>query len=53
MEICLHIWDISSIEKFNNEIHKWYYNNVVGAFVVFDVNRNCTLEGAIQWKKRD
>ncbi len=45
----LSIYDVSSIEQFGNMTGS-YYEGVMCAFIVFDVNRNNTLTNALKWK---
>lgn len=43
------LWDIAGQERFGNMTHT-YYREAMAAFVVFDVTRLSTLDGAIKWK---
>ncbi|EAY23228.1 Ras family protein [Trichomonas vaginalis G3] len=48
--VSLQLWDIAGQERFGSMTHV-YYQEAVGALLVFDVMRHQTLELAIQWKK--
>lgn len=45
----LQLWDMAGQERFAN-MTRVYYKEAVAAFVVFDVSRCNTLDGAIKWK---
>jgi Ras-related protein Rab-32 len=49
IEIRVQLWDISGQERFGN-MTSTYYRGAVGVFVVFDVTRMNTYEGACTWK---
>ncbi|XP_011505783.1 PREDICTED: ras-related protein Rab-32 [Ceratosolen solmsi marchali] len=48
--IRLQLWDIAGQERFGN-MTRVYYKEAVGAFIVFDVTRNATLDAVIKWKQ--
>jgi len=48
--IRLQLWDIAGQERFGN-MTRVYYKEAVGAFIVFDVTRQSTLQAAIKWKE--
>ena len=48
--VALQLWDIAGQERFGSMTHV-YYQEAVGAFVVFDVMRHHTLDLAKEWKK--
>ena len=35
----------------SHSMRKVYYKGAVGAFVMFDISKQCTLERAVGWKK--
>ncbi|KAJ5072555.1 ras-related protein rab-32 [Anaeramoeba ignava] len=45
----LQLWDIAGQERFGN-MTRIYYKQAVGAFVVFDISRSDSFEGAKKWK---
>jgi len=45
----IQLWDIAGQERYGN-MTRVYYQEAIAAFVVFDVTRPATLEGAIKWK---
>lgn len=49
-DVCLQLWDIAGQERFGSMTHV-YYQEAVGALLVFDVMRHQTLDLAVQWKK--
>eukprot|EP01105_Mastigella_eilhardi_P014647 TRINITY_DN3331_c0_g1_i1.p1 TRINITY_DN3331_c0_g1~~TRINITY_DN3331_c0_g1_i1.p1 ORF type:complete len:215 (+),score=68.12 TRINITY_DN3331_c0_g1_i1:95-739(+) len=48
-EVRLQMWDIAGQERFGS-MTRVYYREAVGAFVVFDISRIGTLDGAAVWK---
>ena len=46
----LQLVDIAGQERYGN-MTRVYYQDAVAAFVVCDITRNSTLEGAIKWKQ--
>jgi small GTP-binding protein len=48
--ISLQLWDIAGQERYGNMTHV-YYQEAVGAFVVFDVTRITSLDMVPEWKK--
>lgn len=48
-EVRLQLWDIAGQERFGN-MTRVYYKEAVGAFVVFDLQRQSTFEAVAQWK---
>ena len=49
-KISLQLWDIAGQERYGNMTHV-YYQEAVGAFVVFDITRAASLEMVVEWKK--
>ena len=50
VEVDLHLWDIAGDERFGS-VMNLYYQEAVGAVVVFDVGRKSSYEMAPVWKK--
>jgi len=46
----LQLWDIAGQERYRN-LTRVYYQDAVGAFVVFDVTRKATFENTQKWKQ--
>jgi len=44
------LWDIAGQERFGN-LTRVYFRDAVGAFVLFDVTRRNTFDGARRWKQ--
>jgi small GTP-binding protein len=49
-QVQLQLWDIAGQERFGN-LTRVYYQEAVGAFVVFDLTRAVTFDLVVQWKK--
>lgn len=49
-DVCLQLWDIAGQERYGSMTHV-YYQEAVGAFLVFDVTKKSTLESVQEWKK--
>ncbi|CAG8638430.1 10328_t:CDS:2 [Dentiscutata erythropus] len=45
----LQLWDVAGHEKFGN-MTRFYYQEAVGALIVYDVTRSHTFEGVSKWK---
>jgi len=48
--ISVQMWDIAGQERFTH-LTRMYYREAKGAFVVFDLTRPKTLQGALKWKE--
>jgi len=49
MDIKLHFWDVSGIERFRGNTQR-YYKEASAVFITCDVNRPSTLDGVVKWK---
>eukprot|EP01061_Rhynchopus_euleeides_P005466 TRINITY_DN14714_c0_g1_i1.p1 TRINITY_DN14714_c0_g1~~TRINITY_DN14714_c0_g1_i1.p1 ORF type:complete len:224 (+),score=72.18 TRINITY_DN14714_c0_g1_i1:358-1029(+) len=47
--IRVQLWDVAGQERYKN-LTRVYYNQAVGAVIVYDGTRDSTLEGALEWK---
>jgi Ras-related protein Rab-32 len=47
--VSVQLWDIAGQERFAN-LTRMYYKEARGAFVVFDVTRDKTLDATLKWK---
>ncbi|HKL88891.1 MAG TPA: GTP-binding protein [Salinibacter sp.] len=47
-KVDLNFWDLAGDDRFNS-VSSIYYRNAVGVFVVFDVTRPSTVQGALKW----
>ena len=48
--ISVQMWDIAGQERFTH-LTRMYYREAKGAFVIFDLSRPKTLQGALKWKE--
>ena len=47
--IRVQLWDVAGQERYKN-LTRVYYNQAVGAVIVYDGTRDSTLDGSLEWK---